>query len=1137
LKLIQRTRETWQQFTRHRRLARWGWLWPTLVIAILAVPAAQPLMRSSVTCSHDGAFHLLRLVEGDHLIRHGHLYPRWAPDMAYGYGYPLFNFYAPLSFYLAEVLHLLGLSFVTTWNGTLALCLLTSGLFAYLLARDWMPEHGALVAAAAYMLAPYTFYDIYFRGNLAESMALTLLPLPLWAFGRLVRSEQARYLALASFSLGLLLLTHQVMTLLFGPVLVIYTLILWWRERRTTWHLLTVLTAGILALGLSAFFWMPAFLEKDTVHITRVFTSGGMDYRHNFLPLAELLSPPVPAPTDLMNPSPPRSLSAAALVLGLLGLLPLAAQSAYRFWRRFIEAFPIFARDVSAEVHLAWHLFTAGSEPPTPGRSKGGKDETNVLIFQSSYLPLVPPTSSRERGQLLLFAGGLGLCFMMLSPSLPLWERIPLLHFAQFPWRFLGPTSLVAALLAGNSLSLLPSVGRWRWLVVSATSVAVTLLLAASLGWLYPRDCGRPQANIAAILHFEQETGLVGTTAVGEYLPSYVQEMPDPNALAVMYETGGPIERLDPVSLPEGATVELAEYRLTSARLRIRSPEPFRAVYRAFYFPGWRVAVNGENVPVIITAPNGLISFDVPAGQAVVQIWFGTTALRVGGALLSYVALLTVLWLAWQGRRERGFVPASTLTAARWWQWLILAAFAGGLLWAKIAVIDVRETWFRPDTFDGQTIQKADVFLNICFDDELTLLGYNLPRRHVAAGQALSTELFWAAKERPSADYGFSVRLVDEQGLEWSPKGTWRPGGFHEFPKTQSWQPGEYARDMHLIDVLSGTPPGRYMLRVTAFERETLTGLDVLNDQGMPVGQSAAIAEVIVTRPNRPPTLDELDATFPFDELLGDLTLLGLSLGRLQATPGDPVHLTTFWRAERPPQGIYKVYADLVDEEGQPIATLTFLPGAPQHATHQWQAGEVVRDQQVWTIPLHTPPGLYAIHFRAQVGEGQSHGPVWLSGLKMEVVTVERQIDAPTIAHKIEANFGDRATLLGYNLSPTSPQPGETLQLTLYWRAEKEMNRSYKVFAHLLDSEGRISAQHDAVPADWTRPTTGWLPGEIVTDAHELTLDADAPPGEYLLEAGLYEEHSGTRLPLLDSAGRIMDERVVLETVRVRNAD
>ncbi|UCC63905.1 MAG: glycosyltransferase family 39 protein [Anaerolineae bacterium] len=688
MRLVQRTRETWDEFTYDMHMARWDWLWPTLVIVILTLLAVQPLMRPSVICSHEGLLHLLRLIELDQSLQHGQLYPRWSPDMAYGYGYPLFNFISPLPLYPAEALHLLGLSFVAAWNATLALCLLASGLSAYLLARDWMPEHGALIAAVAYLLAPYSLYSILFQGNLTESVALPLLPLSLWALGRLVRSNQARYLALAALSLGSLLLTHQAIALLFSPMLALYALALWWRERRIPWPLLTVFTASILALGLSAFFWLPALLEKDAVQVVQAFATGKTILGQDFVSPAELFSLPVPVPASPVEPSSPRSLSLAALVLGLLGLLPLIAQLGYRLWRRFKAAFPIFAYDISAEVRRAWHLFALETEPGT--RPATHLPISQLPNFPIPQPPLIPPTSPRERGQLLLLVGALCLSLMMLPPSLPLWERAPLLQFVQFPWRFLGPTSLIVAFLAGNSLSLVPLVDRQRWLVVGTTAAAMTLLAAASLGWLYPRDCGQPDTSIASIPRFERRIGIIGTTPTGEYLPRYIQEMPNLNALTDMYETGIPIERLDAASLPQGAMIELAEYKLTSARLLIHSPEPFRATYRAFYFPGWRVAINGKNAPIVITAPHGLISFDVPAGQAAVQVWFGTTPLRLGSTLLSSVTLLTVLWLAWQGRREGSFAPASRLAAARWWQWLILAILAGGLLWAKIALVNVK---------------------------------------------------------------------------------------------------------------------------------------------------------------------------------------------------------------------------------------------------------------------------------------------------------------------------------------------------------------------------------------------------------------------------------------------------------------
>src|SRR3712207_5820218 len=90
-------------------LRRW---WPvSLAIGLVSALSAQPLF-GCLPQGHDSLIHLYRLVELDHLLRQGLFFPRWMPDLVYGYGYPLFNFYAPLSAYLSEAIYLIpGLGF------------------------------------------------------------------------------------------------------------------------------------------------------------------------------------------------------------------------------------------------------------------------------------------------------------------------------------------------------------------------------------------------------------------------------------------------------------------------------------------------------------------------------------------------------------------------------------------------------------------------------------------------------------------------------------------------------------------------------------------------------------------------------------------------------------------------------------------------------------------------------------------------------------------------------------------------------------------------------------------------------------------------------------------------------------------
>jgi hypothetical protein len=67
------------------------------------------------------------------------------------------------------------------------------------------------------------------------------------------------------------------------------------------------------------------------------------------------------------------------------------------------------------------------------------------------------------------------------------------------------------------------------------------------------------------------------------------------------------------------------------------------------------------------------------------------------------------------------------------------------------------------------------------------------------------------------------------------------------------------------------------------------------------------------------------------------------------------------------------------------------------------------------------------------------------------------------------------------------------------------------------------------VPAGWTRPTTGWLPGEVIVDTHTLAIPPDAPAGTYTLQSGLYDPDTGVRLADATGADAILLKRIAVE--------
>ena len=200
-------------------------------------------------------------------MREGVLFPRWLPELSLGHGYPAFNFYAPSTYYLAEALHLSGLDYSQALMAAFGVLVIVAGFGMFLWARDLFgpgQDWAALVAATAYMYAPYVLTNVFIRGAIAEVGAQALLPWILWSTWRLMKAEQpANYLLPVVLSLGGLAVTHNV-TLIFAPFFwLAYVLVLWWEGGRQPARLLWAGIGGLGALAVSAFFWAPMIVERQ----------------------------------------------------------------------------------------------------------------------------------------------------------------------------------------------------------------------------------------------------------------------------------------------------------------------------------------------------------------------------------------------------------------------------------------------------------------------------------------------------------------------------------------------------------------------------------------------------------------------------------------------------------------------------------------------------------------------------------------------------------------------------------------------------------------------------------------------------------------------------------------------------------
>ncbi len=256
-----------------KKEARKNWtrfIFPLLIL-VAALTLSARVWRPLLLYGHSSCIDGWRMLVFDEAIRAGNWLPRWTPDYYYGYGSPIFHFYAPLPYYLSEIWHLLGFSIVASMKLTLVATWALSGLFMYLLARDYLSRPASFAAGLFYMMAPYHLVDMLVRHAFGEHVAFAWMPLIAWGAAGCVKKPDPLRFAAGAAGLALLALSHNITALIFMPFAIGWVLFEFARFR--SWRGLAA-GAACLAGGLflSAFFWLPAFVEKKLVWASESLT-------------------------------------------------------------------------------------------------------------------------------------------------------------------------------------------------------------------------------------------------------------------------------------------------------------------------------------------------------------------------------------------------------------------------------------------------------------------------------------------------------------------------------------------------------------------------------------------------------------------------------------------------------------------------------------------------------------------------------------------------------------------------------------------------------------------------------------------------------------------------------------------------
>jgi len=439
-----------------------------LFVIIAAGLASRWLFKPGYFNMHDD-LQMMRQLQMEKCWEDGQVPCRWVPDMGFGYGYPLFNFYPPLPYYVGQIFRTFGLSFVNTAKVLFGIHFFLSGITMFVLASDLWGRLGGFLSAIFYLWAPYHSVDVFVRGAMNEAWAFIWFPLILWAAKKLAEEEKFRHVIWLAFSFAMLLLTHNVMVMIFTPVLLAWIIYWWYKYDKFPWKnpklFANYFLSAFWALGLAGFFTIPMFLEKKFTHIESMF-SGYFNWRAHFVSLHQMF------------------------ISRFWGWGPSLWQEADGM------AFPV--------GHFHWAL--------------------SLLVTIYIFLKLVVKKIKGQKLKLKikypimiigLFGFGLLFAFLMHQQSTFIWLKLPFLQLTQFPWRLLAGIVLFTSVIVGGLSKLLKK------------KILVWILIFGVIAWNW--NFFRPQ-DMGPLSDEEKFSGhawkMQQTAGINDYLPGSAQWAP-----------------------------------------------------------------------------------------------------------------------------------------------------------------------------------------------------------------------------------------------------------------------------------------------------------------------------------------------------------------------------------------------------------------------------------------------------------------------------------------------------------------------------------------------------------------------------------------------------------------------------------
>ncbi|MCD6289005.1 MAG: glycosyltransferase family 39 protein, partial [Anaerolineae bacterium] len=347
---------------------------------------------------------------------------------------------------------------------------------------------------------------------------------------------------------------------------------------------------------------------------------------------------------------------------------------------------------------------------------------------------------------------------------------------------------------------------------------------------------------------------------------------------------------------------------------------------------------------------------------------------------------------------------------------------------------------------------------SVNFGRIVRLRGVEAASPKAEAGRDAVITLYWEpVASFETEDFLVTLVLRDVDGHEWVRSHGPPVGGFLPL---RVWHPGMLIRDAQHIHIPAGMPPGTYQLLIGWYSPSTGRTLTARRADGIPIGDMAPVLSLqVATSPAGIP-LDAPSAT-PADIIWGSIRLAGWHLAEGRYPEGGTLPLTLYWRATRDAPSPIRIRLALEAPNGGSWQRPGFHEISPRYPPERWRSKELVLERWDALLPAGLPDGEYTAILEARDDAGHLLGQQRLG--RVEIASRPHMFTLPKPQHVVDARFGERIRLLGYDVAPAA-RPGEPLQVVLYWQATAEIDTSYKVFIHVLNPREHIMGQSDHIP-------------------------------------------------------------------------